>query len=75
MARLSIPVVAVNDAQTKFLFDNRYGTGQSTVEAIVRSTGILVAGSYLCRRGLRMVRAWRRVTRAWPRRRPSLLPK
>ena len=42
---LRIPVVAVNDAQTKFLFDNRYGTGQSTVEAIVRSTGILVAGS------------------------------
>jgi adenosylhomocysteinase len=42
---LRIPVVAVNDAQTKFLFDNRYGTGQSTVEAIVRATGILVAGS------------------------------
>jgi adenosylhomocysteinase len=42
---LRIPVVAVNDAQTKFLFDNRYGTGQSTVEAIIRSTGILVAGS------------------------------
>src|SRR5271168_3706212 len=42
---LRIPVVAVNDAQTKFLFDNRYGTGQSTMEAIVRSTGILVAGS------------------------------
>ena len=34
-----------DDAQTKFLFDNRYGTGQSTVEAIIRSTGILVAGS------------------------------
>jgi adenosylhomocysteinase len=42
---LRIPVVAVNDAQTKFLFDNRYGTGQSTLEAIIRSTGILVAGS------------------------------
>ena len=42
---LRIPVVAVNDAQTKFLFDNRYGTGQSTVEAIIRATGILVAGS------------------------------
>ena len=34
---LRIPVVAVNDAETKFLFDNRYGTGQSTVEAIVRA--------------------------------------
>ena len=42
---LKIPVVAVNDAQTKHLFDNRYGTGQSTVEAIIRATGILVAGS------------------------------
>ncbi len=42
---LRIPVVAVNDAQTKYLFDNRYGTGQSTIEAIIRSTGILIAGS------------------------------
>jgi adenosylhomocysteinase len=42
---LRIPVVAVNDAETKHLFDNRYGTGQSTVEAIVRATGILLAGS------------------------------
>lgn len=42
---LRIPVVAVNDAQTKFLFDNRYGTGQSTVEAVIRATGVLVAGS------------------------------
>ncbi len=42
---LKIPVVAVNDAQTKFLFDNRYGTGQSTVEAIIRATGVLLAGS------------------------------
>jgi len=42
---LRIPVVAVNDAQTKFLFDNRYGTGQSTLEAIIRATGVLVAGS------------------------------
>src|SRR5579871_3926678 len=42
---LRIPVVAVNDAQTKYLFDNRYGTGQSTVDAIVRATGVLVAGS------------------------------
>jgi len=42
---LKIPVVAVNDAQTKHLFDNRYGTGQSTLDGIVRATGVLVAGS------------------------------
>jgi adenosylhomocysteinase len=42
---LRIPVVAVNDAQTKFLFDNRYGTGQSTIDAIIRATGVLIAGS------------------------------
>ncbi|MDP2648750.1 MAG: adenosylhomocysteinase, partial [bacterium] len=41
---LKIPVVAVNDAKTKNLFDNRYGTGQSTLEAIIRATGMLVAG-------------------------------
>ena len=44
-ARSSIPVVAVNDAQTKHLFDNRYGTGQSTLDGIIRATGVLVAGS------------------------------
>ncbi len=42
---LKIPVVAVNDAQTKHLFDNRYGTGQSTVDGIIRATGVLIAGS------------------------------
>jgi len=42
---LKIPVVAVNDAQTKHLFDNLYGTGQSTLEGIVRATGVLLAGS------------------------------
>jgi adenosylhomocysteinase len=41
---LKMPVVAVNDAQTKFLFDNRYGTGQSTVDGIIRATDFLVAG-------------------------------
>ncbi len=41
---LKIPVVAVNDAKTKNLFDNRYGTGQSTLEAIISATGMLVAG-------------------------------
>ncbi len=44
---LRIPVVAVNDAQTKYLFDNRYGTGQSSIEAIIRATGVLMAGSVL----------------------------
>jgi adenosylhomocysteinase len=42
--RLLYPVVAVNNAQTKYLFDNRYGTGQSTIDGIVRATGILLAG-------------------------------
>lgn len=41
---LKIPVFAVNDAQTKFLFDNRYGTGQSTVDGIIRATDFLIAG-------------------------------
>jgi adenosylhomocysteinase len=41
---LKIPVVAVNDAQTKYLFDNRYGTGQSTLDGILRATNILIAG-------------------------------
>jgi len=44
---LRIPVVAVNDAQTKYLFDNRYGTGQATLDAIIRATGVLVAGSVI----------------------------
>lgn len=41
---LKLPVVAVNDADTKYLFDNRYGTGQSTIDGILRATGILFAG-------------------------------
>ena len=41
---LLFPVFAVNDAQTKHLFDNRYGTGQSTVDGILRATGMLLAG-------------------------------
>jgi len=42
---LAYPIVAVNDAQTKYLFDNRYGTGQSTVDGIIRATNRLLAGS------------------------------
>jgi len=41
---LPYPIVAVNDANTKYLFDNRYGTGQSTIDGILRATNILLAG-------------------------------
>ena len=41
---LNFPVIAVNDAMTKHLFDNRYGTGQSTIDGIIRATNILLAG-------------------------------
>jgi len=41
---LAFPVIAVNDADTKHLFDNRYGTGQSTIDGILRATNILLAG-------------------------------
>jgi adenosylhomocysteinase len=56
---LEFPVVAVNDAMTKHLFDNRYGTGQSTIDGIIRATNILLAGKNFvvggygwCARGL-----------------------
>src|SRR6201998_2873069 len=42
---LRYPIIAVNDADTKHLFDNRYGTGQSTIDGIVRATNFLLAGS------------------------------
>ncbi|HSQ26280.1 MAG TPA: adenosylhomocysteinase [Anaerolineales bacterium] len=58
---LSFPVIAVNDAMTKHLFDNRYGTGQSTIDGIVRATNTLLAGKTFviagygwCGRGLAM---------------------
>jgi len=58
---LAFPVIAVNDAMTKHLFDNRYGTGQSTIDGIVRATNILLAGKTFvvagygwCGRGLAM---------------------
>jgi adenosylhomocysteinase len=58
---LRYPIIAVNDAATKHLFDNRYGTGQSTVDGVVRATNILLAGSKFvvagygwCGRGLAM---------------------
>ena len=56
---LNYPIIAVNDALTKHLFDNRYGTGQSTIDGIVRATNILLAGKIFvvsgygwCGRGL-----------------------
>ena len=58
---LEFPVIAVNDAMTKHFFDNRYGTGQSTIDGIVRATNVLLAGKTFvvagygwCGRGLAM---------------------
>jgi len=58
---LAYPIIAVNDANTKHLFDNRYGTGQSTIDGILRSTNILLAGLHFviagygwCGRGVAM---------------------
>jgi adenosylhomocysteinase len=42
---LKYPIIAVNDSQTKYLFDNRYGTGQSTIDGILRATNFLLAGA------------------------------
>ena len=57
--RLAYPIVAVNDADTKHFFDNRYGTGQSTLDGVIRATNVLLAGKTLvvcgygwCGRGL-----------------------
>src|ERR1700723_843115 len=58
---LAFPVIAVNDARTKHFFDNRYGTGQSTIDGIIRATNLLLAGQKLvvagygwCGRGVAM---------------------
>ena len=58
---LKYPIIAVNDAYTKYLFDNRYGTGQSTLDGILRATNVLLAGKTFvvagygwCGRGLAM---------------------
>ncbi len=45
--QLTFPAIAVNDAETKHFFDNRYGTGQSTIDAIMRATNILLAGKVI----------------------------
>ena len=50
------PVVAVNEANTKHMFDNRYGTGQSTLDGVLRATNILIAGTHRLRGRLRLVR-------------------
>ena len=44
LGELAFPIVAVNEAKTKHLFDNRYGTGQSTIDGIIRATNVLLAG-------------------------------
>ncbi len=46
-AALKFPIVAVNDADTKHMFDNRYGTGQSTLDGIIRATNVLLAGKVM----------------------------
>lgn len=58
---LKLPVIAVNDSDTKHLFDNRYGTGQSTIDGIIRATNVLLAGKTFvvcgygwCGRGIAM---------------------
>jgi adenosylhomocysteinase len=58
---LKYPILAVNDAYTKYLFDNRYGTGQSTMDGILRATSVLIAGKNFvvggygwCSRGIAM---------------------
>jgi adenosylhomocysteinase len=58
---LEYPIIAVNDAMTKHLFDNRYGTGQSTLDGIIRATNVLIAGKTVvvggygwCSRGIAM---------------------
>jgi adenosylhomocysteinase len=58
---LKYPIIAVNDAYTKYLFDNRYGTGQSTIDGILRATSVLLAGKNFvvcgygwCSRGIAM---------------------
>ena len=45
--KLAFPIIAVNDADTKHFFDNRYGTGQSTLDGIIRATNVLLAGKAL----------------------------
>ena len=58
---LAYPIIAVNDAMTKHMFDNRYGTGQSTLDGIIRATNVLIAGTTfvvagygMCGRGVAM---------------------
>jgi adenosylhomocysteinase len=59
--KLGYPIIAVNDAKTKHFFDNRYGTGQSTLDGVIRATNVLIAGSRVvvigygwCGRGVAM---------------------
>ncbi len=67
---LPFPVIAVNDALTKHIFDNRYGTGQSTIDGIIRATNVLLAGQTVvvagygwCGRGVATrARGWARTS-------------
>jgi adenosylhomocysteinase len=58
---LKFPIIAINDANTKHMFDNRYGTGQSTLDGVIRATNVLLAGKTIvvagygwCSRGIAM---------------------
>ena len=74
---LKLPVIAVNDAQTKHFFDNRYGTGQSTIDGIIRATDTLLAGRQMvvcgygwCGKGVSLrAGAWVRMSSS-----PRLIP-
>ena len=66
--KLGFPIIAVNDANTKHFFDNRYGTGQSTLDGVIRATNVLIAGLARRRDRLRLVRPGRRDARQGPRR-------
>ncbi len=79
---LRFPIVAVNEADTKHMFDNRYGTGQSTLDGVIRATNLLLAGKTLvvcgygwCGRGLAMRAAGHRRPRGGHRGEPAARPR
>ena len=80
--KLGYPIVAVNDAKTKHFFDNRYGTGQSTLDGVIRATNVLIAGLRVvvigygwCGRGRRDARQGPRRARDRLRDRPAAGPR
>ena len=66
--KLLYPVFAVNDSETKWDFDNVYGTGQSSLDGVLRATSVLIAGKTVVTGGYRPLRPRRRRARARPRR-------